>query len=171
MENTQQNPLNTGNGTPSQAPSVPQTATAPVNITPGIVKPPAAAPVTQSPIEKAMAMKKYIIAGVGVVALLVSAYMAYSYYTGISSAVDTIKTEAQDLNNKLTTPAPTDQNTTVDQLKQQVKNDNPTPPGMTIDLSGTTTDTTKTDKTTSTDTTNKTDTSTPATTDSTAIPR
>lgn len=164
MENTPTNPLNTGNGVPGTTPvpvtpvsAVSATPSTPVNITPGVAKPATATNVTpvntptQSPLEKIMAMKKYIIAGVGVIALLVSIYMAYSYFTGISSAIDIVKDEAQglqDLSNKLGSPSnnTTPDNDTVDQLKSQINNDTPpkdsapsTPPGITIGAEQTTT--------------------------------
>lgn len=178
MENIPTNPLNTGNGAPSANPTTPvppQTATTPApasptpifpTTTPGSTPTPAT-PVTPSVIEKALAMKKYIIAGVAVIALLGTAYMAYSYYTGISDAVTDIKEEAVDLNNKLSAPSDTSTqdesdkaklNEVVNELKDQYKTEDSsttdtttpstdttsTPPGMNIEIAPTT-DTTTTE--------------------------
>lgn len=171
MENTPNNPLNTGNGMPvaSSVNPTPASTPSPTTPTPIIPKPtlpnsPIPAPTTPGfNLEKIAKMKKYIIAGVAVVALLVTAYMAYGYFTGISSAVDEVKGEAAKLNNSLSAPAtPTKTTTTqdtedkaklnnvVNELKDQYKTDTPTtdttpaadttppadstPPGMTIDL-------------------------------------
>lgn len=167
MENTPNNPLNTGNGMPGASSVNPSPASTPAPTstpTPIIPKPtlpnsPIPAPTAQGfDLEKIAKMKKYIIAGVAVVALLVTAYMAYGYFTGISSAVDEVKSEAVKLNNSLSAPA-TDTSTTtqdaadkaklndvVTELKDQYKTDTPaadsTPPGMTIDLTPTTEDST-----------------------------
>jgi hypothetical protein len=181
MENIPTNPLNTGNGAPSSSPATPvppQTPATPVTpaptsptpifptTTPGSTPTPAT-PVAPNMIEKALAMKKYIIAAVAVVALLGTAYMAYSYYTGISDAVTDIKEEAVDLNNKLSAPSETSTqeaadkaklNEVVNELKDQYKTDNPTtdtttpstdttstPPGMNIEITPTTDTTTTTE--------------------------
>jgi hypothetical protein len=110
--------------------------------------------------EKIMVYKKYVILGVGVIALLVTAYVAYGYFTGISSAITEVKDEATTLNNSLkstTDTTPTDTSTAdkaklnnvVNELKDQYKTDTPTtPPGMKIDLSTSTADTTAPDDTT-----------------------
>lgn len=179
MENTPNNPLNTGNGMPGASSvnptpaSTPSSTPAPSTPTPIIPKPtlpnsPIPAPTTPGfDLEKIAKIKKYIIAGVAVVALLVTAYMAYGYFTGISSAVDEVKGEAVKLNNSLSAPADTSTttqdtedkaklNNVVNELKDQYKTDTPTtdttpatdtttpadstPPGMTIDLTPTTDD-------------------------------
>ncbi len=136
MENIPTNPLNTGNGVP------PATTPTPISTTP--TTPAATVPV--SPLEKIMAMKKYIIAGVAVIALLVTAYVAYSYVTGIGDAIDEVKDEASTLNNSLkaTTDAAATQsdadkeklNNVVNELKDQYKEPAApsNPPGMIINL-------------------------------------
>lgn len=151
-------PLNTGNGVPSS--TAPVSPAAAQQGMPSMTPPTPSSPIPPTPtspnttIEKALAMKKYIIAGVAVVALLVTAYMAYSYFTGISDAVTEVKDEAVNLNNKLS--APSDATTTdaadkaklndvVNELKDQYKTDNsattpPTTPATT-DTTTTSTDT------------------------------
>jgi len=91
-----------------------------------------------------MAMKKYIIIGIGVIALLVSIYMAYAYFTGIGSAVQEVQNTTKDLNNKLgapsnnstspdtTTTDKTKLNNVVNELKDQYKTDTSNPPGISI---------------------------------------
>lgn len=134
METIPTNPLNTGNGMPATQAT------------------PAAPTINPAPLGKIMTMKKYIIVGVGVIAILIAIYMAYNYYTGISGTVNEAQQGTQDLNNKLNAPStsnnqgPTDSGTsttdanklndTVNQLKQQVNNT-------------TVNDTTKTDSSTS----------------------
>ena len=170
MENIPTNPLNTGNGAPSSSPATPVSPQTPAptsptpifpTTTPGSTPTPAT-PVAPNMIAKALAMKKYIIAAVAVVALLGTAYMAYSYYTGISDAVTDIKEEAVDLNNKLSAPSDTSTqdesdkaklNEVVNELKDQYKtNDSATtdtttstPPGMNIEITPTTDTTTTTE--------------------------
>ncbi len=183
MENTPINPLNTGNGVPASTnPVSPAAAQQGMPVTPPAPTPasPTAPTSSNMMIEKALAMKKYIIAGVAVVALLVTVYMAYSYFTGISSAVTEVKDGAVDLNNKLSAPSTTTDttdktklNNVVNELKDQYKTDNSatttpttpattdtktsTPPGMNIEIApttdrSTTTDTSTTTTTTTTDT-------------------
>lgn len=181
MDNTPTNPLNTGNGSVPTAPVTPvqnkPTTPAPTVPTP-ITPKPAAAPVqpTNQPapsatnMEKLLSMKKYIIAGVAIVALLVTVYYAYSYFTGISSAVTQVQNDAATLNNKLGAPSSTDTttdktklNNVVNQLKDQYQTpttpptpatdtNSSTPPGMIINLSPDSSPSTTTDTTTSTNT-------------------